>query len=302
MLTPYQFASNSPIQAIDLDGAEAQNATTGQVDNTLNPNTTPTYQKNKDVKPWSDLMNLKIPESVIQSSNGRFYVHDFVDQKLSDASGTLMNTDYYSVTIDKLPTNFKSAGELFNFVRKNLNSFMQGGGNSFEPYDEGENEVWTSQDPTSAIMRFKGYIAGVNIDDADVVTAKYSYSDKAAYWIFKPVTDVNLIGATTPEPGDAGHPLAGYRQFGVAPGQNGGSIFYTRGVDRTWGLGDTYVGGQNTIFKAADVLWRAVMNNVANYVIMNGGKASVPDPTSRRVDWSKDVPASDKETSKAAGN
>ena len=57
---------------------------------------------------------------------------------------------------------------------------MLGGGNKFEPYDGGEKEKWTSSDPTSSVMRFKGYIKGINIDDADVVTAKYSYSNSAA--------------------------------------------------------------------------------------------------------------------------
>ena len=54
--------------------------------------------------------------------------------------------------------------------------------------------------------------------------------------MFKPVNDLNLLGNTTAIPGDAGHPLSGYRQFGVTPNSNGGFVFYTRGVDRAYGL------------------------------------------------------------------
>jgi hypothetical protein len=59
---------------------------------------------------------------------------------------------------------------------------------------------------------------------------------------------------------------------------------------------------QTVIFKAADVLWRAVMNNVAQYIIMNGGKATVPDPISKRLEWKGDISHDDKQIIRNAGN
>ncbi|MCW3074361.1 MAG: cell well associated RhsD protein [Flaviaesturariibacter sp.] len=300
-LTPYQFASNTPIQSIDLDGAEAQNVITGEIDNQLNPRTVGEFKGNKkSLSPWSDLLLQGNSSSEIKSANERFVLHEFKDQKLSHASGNLLNRDYYSVKIDQLPKNFNSPGDFFSFVRVNLNHFMKGGGNSFEPYDGGEDALWKSANPLSSIMRFKGRVGGYNIDDADVVTSNYSYSDKAAYWVFKPVTDISFLSLGSPSlAGDANHPLAGYRQFGIAPNQENGSTFYVRGVDRAWGIGDALL--QNVVFNSADILWNIVMKNIANYINTNGGKAIVSDPISDRVNWFK-LKSSEKQKIIDAGN
>ena len=44
------------------------------------------------------------------------------------------------------------------------------------------------------------------------------------------------------------------------------------------------------------------MNNVANYINLNGVKAYVPGAISRRLNWSTDIAPSNRNKSSAAGN
>lgn len=298
MLTPYQFASNRPTQAIDLDGLEAKDAQTGETLNQFGK-TQLSKISEKDYAPWKDLLTLVTPKEVFTRANNRFYTHKFSDQKMTDASGDELNLDYYSLNIVKLPPSFKTAGELFEHVRQNFSDFKKGGGNDFEGFDQGENTKWKSNDPLSSIMRFKGYVGGVNLDDADVVTSHYSYSTDNAYWIFKPVEDYNYISNWTGF-SDKGHPLAGYRQFGIIPNGEGGSTFYTRAVDMPYSFGDAIM--SSAIFGGADKLWNAVIKNVTDYINKNGGSATANPVLSKRIQWSTDVSGADKTKVEDCGN
>ena len=152
-------------------------------------------------------------------------------------------------------------------------------------------------------QRRKGYVNGRNIDDADVITTNYKYSNNTAYWVFRPVSNLNIINPMYG--GDKGHPLAGNREFGIAP-VGSGFAFYTQGVDRMWSQLDVTGSAilNASIFKAADVLWKAVMTNVTNEINKLGGKASFDTNSveSRRVDYNQVITEEDKKIIKKIGN
>lgn len=294
MLTPYQFASNRPIIAIDMDGLEATDVNTNKIKGEFGQTELAKINA-KDYNPWMDLLAHRTPASVFKEANSRFWSRTFVDQKMSEASGDELNLDYYSVKINKLPPAFANSNELFEHIRTNFGDFKQGGGSTFEGYDSEENSIWNSGSPTSAIMQFHVFKGGINAEDMDVIGAKYSKDDN--YWLFKPVYDIPLLGSY----GDYAHPLAGYRQFGIASDDNGKTFtFYTRGVDRPYSILSTAI--SSTVFEGANKLWNAVMQNIVNYVNKTGGEATVGASSNKRVSYSNDISEKDKKTIKDSGN
>jgi hypothetical protein len=258
----------------------------------------------EDYRAWRPMLFTQAPASLFKQANNRFRTHRFTDQKLSDASGPQINLDFYWVQIDQLPPNFKTAGDFFDYVRKNFGKFLTGGGNEMEPYDKGEEKIWNSSDPSSAIMRFRGFVHGIQLDDADVITTNYTRSDDMGYWVFRPVTDYSYISQIFAS--DKGHPLAGNREFGITKHPNG-YTFYIQAVDRMWSVGDNLVGGWimgDEIYRSADVLWKAVMNNIVNEINSTGGKAwfHPEQRISKRIDYNQVIKESDKKAILERGN
>jgi RHS repeat-associated protein len=270
-LTPYQFASNTPVQAIDLDGLESVNVNTNQVDNTLNANSCATYQNNNDYTPWKDLIEFKPLKSTIKAAQNR--VSWLQLQPIEKAFGPQLNLDYYSITITKLPGKFESVEAFLSFFREKINEFAKGSNAEFEQYNEAEGQIWFSRSPLSSVMRFQINDPVYNTDDASVLTSKYSSN----YWIFSPVFTFN----------DFGHPVSGNRQFGVVDNQDNTFTFFTRGADRIHAPVDQRIGGQK-VFDGADKLWRTTMLNVVNYINLNGGSATENPHISKRIDWQTD--------------
>ena len=280
-ISPYNCFAGNPIWRIDIKGDTAINPSLGT--------------QGKEYSAWKGMFTPP-SEQILKSANDRFNIHDFLLQRLSTASGNELNLDYFPVQINKLPSGF-DAGTLFNFIRGRFTSFMQENIAELQPYDGGEAKKWNSDNPLSAIMRFKGYVGNfttLSIDDADVVTSQYSYSSNKAYWVFTPVEDVSLFFN-----GDGGHPLAGNREFGIAPNKNGqGYVFYTQGIDRLYGRSDALLrkSGAYNFFENAKQLWITFMNNVATYINEAGGQASFNqnDVISKQINYSKDVSEQDK--------
>jgi|GEM_PF-1196175 len=274
----YAFAENKVIQSIDLRGLGSHDVNTNIVDNTLSGENLEILQTNNDYSPWRDLIKLD-PKINLKGVEKRtsYYI-----QPIENAVGLQLNLDYYSIDITQLPTGFKTPEEFFNYVRLYFGKFTSGK-TEFNRYSEKEEKVFNSQNPLGAIMQFQAFlIASGKIkllnDDLSVITSKYTPS----YWVFSPI-------ATW---GDAEHPLAGNRQFGITTNSTVNPVdglvttsytFYTRGADRAWGVGDAIL--SNMIFAGAEELWSSVMNNVANYINKNGGKATVNNSISKRIPW-----------------
>ena len=271
-LTPYQYASNTPIQAIDLDGLESRNVNTGEVDNSINPKTASTYQKNSDARPWKDLIKFKPSSSVLKSTDER--IAAFALQKIEDVVSKKVNLDYYAVTIDKLPRGFENAEAFFSYFRKNLNSFLEGGGAEFESYNSKEGKIWDSDNATSSVMSFQINMPVYDVDEASVMTGQSATNS----WVFSTVFTFH----------DLGHPVSGNRQFGITTNPNGTHTLFIRGADRIHSAADITFGGTR-IFQGAHRLWSKTMLNVATYIIVNGGAAMVNPHVSKRIDWDESL-------------
>jgi RHS repeat-associated protein len=279
-LTPYQFASNRPIVAIDLDGLEAIDTKTGATKNEPYNQESLEAQDKADYSAWEDLISLSTPKSVFDDANKRMFGP--WAQPISEAYGDELNLDYYAVTIDKLPPNM-TVSQMYDYIRVNLNNFLKGGGTLFEANSKTEQKLWESTNPTSAVMRFE-VTAGFsdpnsytpNLEEMAVITNKSAIN----YWVFTPVTTLD----------DLGHPLAGNRQFGLTTNTDSQGkntyTFFTRGVDRPWGGPDVLMSGM--IFLGAEVLWKTTILNVINYINNNGGSAYPNAYFAKRISWEKD--------------
>jgi hypothetical protein len=201
---------------------------------------------------WQELASFVlsgVPLQRIQNSNGTWSV-----QSIQNAGGTRVNLDFFAVIIDSLPIvngNRFTAKQLLDHFRKNINDFAP----KFNPYDEPyDKDLWASENPLGTIMR----IIIDAITDGDVIASQY----EECCWIF-----TTLRG---PAYRSGYHPVSGNRMFGYAV-QNGQTIIYTRGADRTttWyhGINDSEVA-----FEGADALWHGMQYKLSKYIKDNGGK------------------------------
>jgi len=268
----YAFSENRLIDGVELEGTEFRNTATGEVDPSLSPGTLPSFQSNFEYYPWLDLINLRPPDSF---QNGRIMT---LWQPIEGAAGPQVNLDYRYLQITKLPSDFATMGDFFNYFRLNLNSFTGGGGTEFGSYSDSETSIWSTGDYAGSVMRFQVNSPIRNIDQLSVITSKVG-SD---YWTFSPVFTRK----------DLGHPVSGTRQFGFVEGANGSNIMYIRGADRIFAPHDDIFNilSGGGVFRGADQLWNAVMNNIVNYINSHGGAATLGDNhVSKRINWSQVV-------------
>lgn len=240
------------------------------------------------LKKWLNVAKFKSDQSILDKLNGViFQIPGYTDnmvarvQNIDDASSTIVNMDYFSVTINQLPTyngQQFTAGELLKYIRMNLNG-LTNGEKQFHPYNTyGINDVdlWNSTNPKGAIIAID--LPGP--ENGTVITT-YSSSDR---WTF----------TTIYEPMYGEHPVSGNRDFGYIHNPNGSYTFYTKGVDRltSWYHSSFQeipeMFGQNGIpFSSADALWKSFQNGIKNFVNGNGGNASINIEQTFRPDWNK---------------
>jgi len=273
-LTAYQFASNTPIQAIDLDGEEAKNVITGSV---MRSPTQGEFvkQKRNDISFWKDQF---LYEKQYSFKNLIDNNPNIRRQAMADASGGDVNMDYWEVK-GTLPKGW-TAKDIYNFIRKNLDSYMNYSVTTFGSQDPAMKKLWQSGDPTGAVMVFYPYA----MDDSGVLTSKSGNN----FWIFTPVWTKS----------DWRHPLAGHREFGLTEGKNGLFTFYTRAIDRMWTPQDAYynyndliplgglLGNRNKFFNDDAVkTWGGLMDNVVKFINSLGGDAKRTTSFNKQVPW-----------------
>jgi len=290
--TPYQFAGNKPINSIDVDGLEPHDVNTHEL-KTEFPKTAAEHKANDDAlsygteaKPWKDLIKFRIPDNLLTELANREVGEE---QTIEGALGDQVNLDYYTVQITELPNGVKNGGELFEYIRKNLATFLDTK-TEFAGYNSGGSDwkKWQSDNPLGAIMSFDAIFEDPwfgtkwNLDDASVMTSSYFKDDNGGFWTFSTLHTV----------GDGYHPIGGTRQFGLSSTTTNGVtsyMFYIRASDRAYDLATNVFGGQETVFTSAEVTWNAVCMNIFLYVNNHGGSALVPSkPISKRLPW-KDV-------------
>ncbi len=271
--SPYHFAGNRPIQAIDLDGLEPKDLMTGKTIIFPSQAQLKTLKSN-DYSLWKDMLkweqSCKYRSVFNEADKGRILERQEMDWAFSD----ILNTDYYAVKITQLPKGM-TENQLFEKIRVNLATYL--GDQRFGPnWDFTSEELWKSKNPTGAIMVFKDYR-----DNAPVLVSQASEN----HWVFTPVGTFL----------DDEHMLAGHREFGLTKNADGSYTFYTRGVDSMWDSFDLWVGHYMAdFFGIADKLWNTVMDNVVKDVNATGGKAEKTHNFTRKIDWEKDVQDCDK--------
>ena len=205
---------------------------------------------------------------------------DWDIQYIEDASGSVVNMDYFPVTIAQLP-NDPTTGEtftpegFFNYVRTNLNDFFEGDDTTFGPYNTKEASIWNSDEYLGAIMRFDIYIGPMTQDGSVICSSQNTQS-----WTF----------TTIESPLDWSHPVSGNRMFGLDQNSDGSYTFYTRGVDRVAEGVDDFMGNlplTTSAFEGGDALWGKLQENLEVFINdpLNGGTAQIQTPQIERPDW-----------------
>lgn len=226
-------------------------------------------------------LNLVATKELAVGPMGASFNYDDVAhiQNIDDASSTVVNMDYFPVTINRLPTvngQQLTKEQFLHYVRVNINLFTST--DMFLPYNDysiDDRAKWNSNDPKGAIIKID--IPGP--DNASVITS-YSASDR---WTF----------TTIHEPSFGAHPVSGNRDFGIVTNPNGTCTFYVRGVDRltSWDIvlaqviPDFFAKNTGIPFSNSDALWKSFQQKLKDFIISKGGSAIIQNPEIQRPDW-----------------
>ena len=115
-----------------------------------------------DLEKWQSVGAFKPRAGVVdkieqlQQNYTSFFTGDFDIQTLEKAKGTVVNMDFFPITVESLPSNH-TAESFLNLIRLNFNSFIDTDYSSFSAYESvntGHNEaaIWNSSDPGGAII------------------------------------------------------------------------------------------------------------------------------------------------------
>lgn len=207
-------------------------------------------------------------------------------QDINDAYSTVVNMDYFPITVNQLPIvngQRLTAPQFLEHIRTNINSFVNTNYSEFEPYRwYGINDValWNSSNPLNAVIAID--IKGP--DNGSVIVSKHSSTG----WTFTTIYD----------PKYGIHPVSGNRDFGYVQNPNGSYTFYTRGVDRLTDVTGSvfheftdFIFNESYPFSQADALWVSFQNEIATFVNQHGGIAGAVSPMIERPKWNhiKDV-------------
>jgi hypothetical protein len=152
----------------------------------------------------------------------------------------------------------------------------------FGPVDDSHNDEqkWLSNNPIGAVMNFHSQ-AGENMG---VVASKFENTS----WTFSTIGqftqgfDFDFSRITGPI---GTHPVSGNRMFGITKNSSGDFIFFTKGADRTSGIGETLI--SEILFVGGHAIWLSLQAGISNFVNSNSGKAEVIKPFSDRFEYKK---------------
>lgn len=207
-------------------------------------------------------------------------------QDINDAYSTVVNMDYFPITVNQLPVvngQRLTAPQFLEHIRTNINGFVNTNYSEFEPYSwYGVNDaaLWNSSNPLNAVIAID--IKGP--DNGSVIVSKYSSTG----WTFTTIYD----------PKYGTHPVSGNRDFGYTQNANGSYTFYTRGVDRLTEFTGTifhnateFFHNKSYPFSQADALWESFQQKITNFVNTHQGQAQIVPAETERPKWQhiKDV-------------
>ncbi len=269
--TPYQFAGNRPIIAIDVDGLEPY-STNGEPIDQLEKSNLSNVDADRDRNIWDDLNSHSQGKQATSVSGERVDI-----QGINQAIGRERNVDYYSLDIESLPSGL-SKEDFFESFRVYLNHFI-GAGTDFKEFSIEDQQVWLSSNPIGAVMQFDGspisfendFIEDWISDDLTVIVTDYNVATTHSYWIFSTATTLK----------NGGHAVSGSRQFGISQNENGGYTFWTRGTDRAHNAFDALI--SPVVFGSGEQIWTELFKNVNTFINENGGNSSIVKPISKRI-------------------
>jgi hypothetical protein len=202
-------------------------------------------------------------------------------QGIENGAGPV-NLDNYRVKILELPSlkGLDSLRGLLNYVRLNINRFVDPDRARFSPYSAADAARWNSNYPLGAVLHIDlgADWGALNPEDGSVLCS--SHSD--THWTF----------STVHTPADQYHPVSGNREFGfytlsgpsASSAPYGGSFIYVRAADR---VSPSYFNEQlsTTIFSGGHQTWLSFQHRLAGYINAIGGKAIIVPAYSTRYAW-----------------
>jgi hypothetical protein len=248
------------------------------------------YQNQPNLSAWRKLLSFRPSTAVqklVQNRGDSWTVH-----RVEDGSGWL-NLDYYPVEVTVLPTvngvQWQPA-RLLEYVRTNINDFVDLNITVFEPWMNRDAQLWNSGQAVGSVLMLEIILTnslGVKVIDwAPVVTSQHETNE----WRFSTVRGGSGWNAINDRNKPGAHPVSGNRAFGFVPSSEGPWTFYTLGADRATRPMDQFWGvpwANEFGFRKADELWRAFQQKLTDFVNANAGQARVKteETHSNRYDW-----------------
>ncbi len=228
---------------------------------------------------WMDLIQFTPPAEVLNDMPRRSLTVQYVE----NASGDLLNVDFYAVLIKTMPTingQVVTPETCFETIRSGFTTpdlFLDKHFSVFSPYDPEDDPAWNFF-PLKSVLQIRIPILNVadnNLiwDDAAVITSEYSIS--TTHW--------RVATVKTPLTRNGNHPVSGIREWGMKQ-QDGGYIFYTRGADRPTGFPESWA--EDRVFAGANSLWLSMQQKVAKFVTDHNGQAEIWTPYTKQFPWS----------------
>ncbi|MEO9144145.1 MAG: hypothetical protein ABI237_01185 [Ginsengibacter sp.] len=232
---------------------------------------------------WQRVAQYTLPEYVkgridsIKSVAPNWVVDNFNLESLENASGPIVNCDYFPVRIKSMPSGM-SPQDVMEFFRKNINTFFDPSFSiDFSPYKDGNfydtakfNAPFQSSIGSLIHIHYLVNKPSLFKNDGSVILSDYFISNTTGN------AKSRFTFSTMETPLDFEHPVAGNRKFGIFkdPAGNGDFVFYTMGVDRTWDW--LFTAGNKVLngFKQADSLWSSMQQKMISFIKKNGGDAT----------------------------
>lgn len=260
------------------------------------------------------LLNFQVPKKALDrlaAIEGSIQYIRGNDKKQSK----IVNMDYFSVRIDKMPIfggQPSEVGMLFKKIRDNFLTLSKGskvfeskclpyptikGSWEFKPYPKNPKEElkrWNNElggsifliDASSAFVKFGHVPAPVIINVATLV--KDPADDGAV--LESEISQNSWIFTTVFTPKSDTQPFSGHRQFGIHKDEEGDYRFFTRAIDRVWP--SEFISMTNgrecsveNYFIVADATWSNLIKNVSEFIRKNGGKTTIMESKPLRIDF-----------------
>ncbi len=255
------------------------------------------------------LLNFQVPKKAIERLNeigGELQYIRGYDEKQSK----IVNMDYFSVRIDKMPTinnQLLDANMLFKKIRDNFLTLSKGskvfesqcssfltmkGYWEFKPYPKYAKEELRRWEKQLGASIFKIEAKSGVVVNKNVYTSYFSRLDPADHGavLESEVTQDSWIFTTIFTPETDTQPFSGHRQFGIHKDEEGNYRFFTRAIDRIWPSNFiTKTNGKECAvldyLTIADATWTNLIQNVSQFINKNGGKTTILHTEPTRINF-----------------